>query len=167
MHVRRSSMGNGRAIALTVAVVLFAQLGTQGVRAEDVGRMISSAEDAFARREYARAVQLLEQLRAQDPGRREVDFNLGVTEQAAGHYSLAARHFNLYAQSLPPGDSRDVTRHASQLSRYDQWQASGAPPRKRFPWWGWVIVGGGTALVATVVAVMLIPTEDTYYYDEY
>lgn len=161
MGERKVSSRGACALALTAA--LFAQLACAGkLRAEDAETLVSSAQDAFVRREYARATDLLEQLRAQAPARREVDFNLGVTEQAAGHYSLAARHFNLYAQSLSPQDARDVTRHASQLSRYDQWQASGGQTRRRFPWWGWVIIGGSATLLATVAAVMLIPEDDGY-----
>ncbi|MFM2416742.1 MAG: hypothetical protein RL385_1465 [Pseudomonadota bacterium] len=144
-----------KAAALAGCLAMAAQLGFPRVLAEEPAGLHAAAQAAYERKDYDHAIALLSDAKRTRSAPPELDFNLGVTAQAAGRYSLAAAHFRSYADALPVGSARDVRAHADALTRFSAWQANPhAAQRRRLPWWGWgLIVGGGVSLIAVAAAL--------------
>lgn len=76
-------------------------------------------------------------------------FNLGVSAERCGEPRLAAQYYRQYSSGNPAKrswvDAR-ATLIEQQLTPAEGQKDQAAPPQG-FPWWGWVLIGGGAALV--------------------
>ena len=81
---------------------------------------IDKASGLFVREEYARAVPLLERIRAEDPGNLDAALRLATAHSMLGHEALALREFER-AGEIAPGSQDVRTYLALHYARGKDW----------------------------------------------
>jgi tetratricopeptide (TPR) repeat protein len=82
--------------------------------------VLERASDLFVREEYARAIPLLEQIRAQDPYNLDAVLRLATAHSALGHDAPAAQAF-ARAASIAPGSPDVRAYRALHVARGKDW----------------------------------------------
>ena len=105
------------------------------------------AQRAYELADYATATRLLLNAKAENPSWPEIEFNLGVTAEAAREYESAIAYYRSYASQLPPDSAREVNTHAAALETYQR-QLKESESGGGLPWWAWtLIIIGGLAVI--------------------
>lgn len=111
--------------------------------------LVAQAQSRYRARDYVTAQRLLQEAQRKAPNSREIMFNQGVTDEAAGNYTAAATHYRKYAAQISPERARPVVAHAARLEAYaKQLQDSKQQKSGGSKWWIWLLaIIGGLALI--------------------